>query len=410
MEGVEEEGGGDGRWRWWAGASSAQLAGGIAWYRRGCGESGAAMPFKAFAIATLFVGAAAAAAASAVVASGVHSISGRVGSRSCVGSSSSSTSNSRGSSSSRPRDESGGSVAATTLLRKGPWMAEEDEILLEYVRSHGPRDWSSIRSKGLLPRTGKSCRLRWVNKLKPDLKTGCKFSAEEERVVIELQAQLGNKWARIATYLPGRTDNDVKNFWSTRQKRLARILRTPLPTARSSKTHGAKAPLPNSHDHLQTFKVSSAGYTPLPKYSKSIHFPNHTPRIIKPKLSQLGNNLTHDRTRNRERIHLIEIYAALANPFDHLHYPLIDLPALPDTPDLVSGFDIDMNSIDDLTCQGDQLHHVEALSPFFGLESGDHAVKTEHWMPSDIFFDDLPPDMFDSLEPPPPPASSSSPW
>ncbi|KAF4364935.1 hypothetical protein F8388_020649 [Cannabis sativa] len=75
---------------------------------------------------------------------------------------------------------------------------------------NGPRDWSSIRSKGLLPRTGKSCRLRWVNKLRPDLKTGCKFSAEEERLIIELQAQVGNKWAKIATYLPGRTDNDVR--------------------------------------------------------------------------------------------------------------------------------------------------------------------------------------------------------
>jgi len=57
-----------------------------------------------------------------------------------------------------------------SALRKGPWMAEEDEILVEYVRKYGPRDWSSIRTKGLLPRTGKSCRLRWVNKLKPDLK------------------------------------------------------------------------------------------------------------------------------------------------------------------------------------------------------------------------------------------------
>ena len=56
------------------------------------------------------------------------------------------------------------------VLRKGPWMLEEDEILVEYVRQFGARDWSSIRSKGLLPRTGKSCRLRWVNKLKPDLK------------------------------------------------------------------------------------------------------------------------------------------------------------------------------------------------------------------------------------------------
>ncbi|KAM6582072.1 hypothetical protein CsatB_009074 [Cannabis sativa] len=66
-------------------------------------------------------------------------------------------------------------------IRKGPWRAEEDEVLINHVKKNGPRDWSSIRSKGLLPRTGKSCRLRWVNKLRPDLKTGCKFSAEEER-------------------------------------------------------------------------------------------------------------------------------------------------------------------------------------------------------------------------------------
>ncbi|KAH7537817.1 hypothetical protein FEM48_Zijuj03G0133500 [Ziziphus jujuba var. spinosa] len=116
-----------------------------------------------------------------------------------------------------------------TFIKKGPWTAEEDEVLINHVNRNGPRDWSSIRSKGLLPRTGKSCRLRWVNKLRPNLKTGCKFSVEEERVVIELQAEFGNKWAKIATYLPGRTDNDVKNFWSTRRKRLERILHKPSP-------------------------------------------------------------------------------------------------------------------------------------------------------------------------------------
>lgn len=75
--------------------------------------------------------------------------------------------------------------------------------------------------------------------------SGCKFSLEEERVVIELQAEFGNKWARIATYLPGRTDNDVKNFWSSRQKRLARILQT---SATSSKSQKNKGVVPGYHE------------------------------------------------------------------------------------------------------------------------------------------------------------------
>ncbi|KAF6149891.1 hypothetical protein GIB67_008612 [Kingdonia uniflora] len=141
-------------------------------------------------------------------------------------------------------------------VRKGPWMAEEDEILMDYVEKHGPHEWSSIRSKGLLPRTGKSCRLRWVNKLKPDLKTGCKFTEEEERVVIDLQARFGNKWARIATYLSGRDDNDVKNFWSTRKKRLARNPQSP------------KQPkLPKNNDKTRTFhqmpREVEFGFTPI---------------------------------------------------------------------------------------------------------------------------------------------------
>ena len=75
--------------------------------------------------------------------------------------------------------------------------------------------------------------------------SGCKFSLEEERVVIELQAQFGNKWAKIASYLPGRTDNDVKNFWSSRQKRLARILQTSTTGSKSQKN---KSQVPNLHE------------------------------------------------------------------------------------------------------------------------------------------------------------------
>ncbi|XP_060964162.1 transcription factor DUO1 isoform X2 [Cannabis sativa] len=154
-------------------------------------------------------------------------------------------------------------------IRKGPWKAEEDEVLINHVNKYGPRDWSSIRSKGLLQRTGKSCRLRWVNKLRPNLKNGCKFSLEEERVVIELQAQFGNKWARIATYLPGRTDNDVKNFWSSRQKRQARILQTPPTPSKSQKkqvevSRDHEAP---SFEAQRELKFSSEGQDHLPIFT-----------------------------------------------------------------------------------------------------------------------------------------------
>ncbi|XP_078163548.1 uncharacterized protein LOC144558577 isoform X2 [Carex rostrata] len=115
-------------------------------------------------------------------------------------------------------------------FKKGPWSEEEDAILLDWVAAHGPHYWSCIQSKGLLKRTGKSCRLRWVNKLRPGLKKGPKFSPEEEEKVVQLQARFGNKWARIAKSFQGRTDNDVKNFWSTRKKRLARSHRGPLPS------------------------------------------------------------------------------------------------------------------------------------------------------------------------------------
>jgi len=98
---------------------------------------------------------------------------------------------------------------------------------------------------------------------------GCKFSAEEERVVIDLQAQIGNKWARIATYLPGRTDNDVKNFWSTRQKRLARLLRAPVPRWRPGKQNCSAA---SSHAHELPTKQVTHCCLNLISHSAPLHF------------------------------------------------------------------------------------------------------------------------------------------
>ncbi|MCD7447443.1 Transcription factor myb93 [Datura stramonium] len=103
-------------------------------------------------------------------------------------------------------------------LKKGPWTSEEDEKLVEYIKENGHGNWQLVPKRAGLKRCGKSCRLRWTNYLRPDIKRGA-FSTEEEETIINLHSLLGNKWSRIATQLPGRTDNEIKNFWNTHLKK-----------------------------------------------------------------------------------------------------------------------------------------------------------------------------------------------
>ncbi|CAN1220472.1 Transcription factor MYB102 [Linum perenne] len=107
-------------------------------------------------------------------------------------------------------------------LKKGPWTAEEDDKLTSYVHLHGPGNWRNLPKNAGLERCGKSCRLRWTNYLRPDIRRG-RFSFEEEESIIQLHSILGNKWSAIAARLPGRTDNEIKNYWNTHiRKRLLR--------------------------------------------------------------------------------------------------------------------------------------------------------------------------------------------
>ncbi|CAL9155016.1 myb-related protein 308-like [Musa acuminata AAA Group] len=104
-------------------------------------------------------------------------------------------------------------------VKKGPWSPEEDTKLKEFIGKHGTGgNWIALPQKAGLNRCGKSCRLRWLNYLRPNIKHG-EFSEEEERIICNLFANIGSRWSIIASHLPGRTDNDIKNYWNTKLKK-----------------------------------------------------------------------------------------------------------------------------------------------------------------------------------------------
>ncbi|KAJ8528247.1 hypothetical protein K7X08_021939 [Anisodus acutangulus] len=106
-----------------------------------------------------------------------------------------------------------------TKVKRGPWSPDEDNILKNYLEKNGTAgNWISLPQKAGLRRCGKSCRLRWLNYLRPDIKHGG-FTEEEDNIILTLYSQIGSRWSLIAANLQGRTDNDVKNHWNTKLKK-----------------------------------------------------------------------------------------------------------------------------------------------------------------------------------------------
>ncbi|KMZ70805.1 Transcription factor MYB24 [Zostera marina] len=114
-------------------------------------------------------------------------------------------------------------MATEKQLRRGQWTLEEDLLLANCISIHGEGRWNLLSQRAGLRRTGKSCRLRWLNYLRPDVRRG-NITMEEQLLILQLHSRWGNRWSKIAQHLPGRTDNEIKNYWRTKVQKSAKQL------------------------------------------------------------------------------------------------------------------------------------------------------------------------------------------
>ncbi|XP_068636885.1 transcription factor MYB46 [Aristolochia californica] len=175
-----------------------------------------------------------------------------------------------------------------TKLRKGLWSPEEDDKLMNYMLNNGQGCWSDVARNAGLQRCGKSCRLRWINYLRPDLKRGA-FCSQEEELIIHLHSILGNRWSQIAARLPGRTDNEIKNFWNSTIKKRLRNSSTSSPNHSDSSeprevmggissmndkdmvTMYIDSSSSSSSSSLQAMGGASNGFSPLPPINNNAY-------------------------------------------------------------------------------------------------------------------------------------------
>ncbi|KAJ8556051.1 hypothetical protein K7X08_022809 [Anisodus acutangulus] len=151
-------------------------------------------------------------------------------------------------------------------VKKGPWTPAEDLKLISFIQKHGHGNWRALPKQAGLLRCGKSCRLRWINYLRPDVKRG-NFTPQEEDTIIKLHHSFGNRWSKIASNLPGRTDNEIKNVWNTHLKK--RILKKE--EYREMKNNSSCASSPSSVSSIHEDDHITSSQEELDDHNKGQH-------------------------------------------------------------------------------------------------------------------------------------------
>nr|URY18993.1 MYB protein [Zanthoxylum bungeanum] len=216
-------------------------------------------------------------------------------------------------------------------VKKGPWSADEDSKLKEYIEKLGTGgNWIALPQKAGLKRCGKSCRLRWLNYLRPNIKHG-EFTDEEDRLICSLFASIGSRWSIIAAQLPGRTDNDIKNYWNTKLKKKLMAMAPPISSQKKNTASIINQALVVPHQlPSQSFislnkDYTSYNYTPTNNSLMiSTSFDSFEPISSNTPLHVFNNNNTSVVSNSSQLIHIQDSQQLLSNnSMQCYNYPIM---------------------------------------------------------------------------------------
>ncbi|CAN6450671.1 unnamed protein product [Victoria cruziana] len=286
-------------------------------------------------------------------------------------------------------------------VKRGPWSPDEDDKLREYIQRHGTGgNWIALPQKIGLKRCGKSCRLRWLNYLRPNIKHGG-FSEEEDNIICSLYISIGSRWSIIASRLPGRTDNDIKNYWNTKLKKklLGKSKGQTQPISASSSlndddiiNNGKKLEKPsmafsdgtiNGHQNLSWYQPFIPSVSTTAYRSPTVTACEHHPFEALLEMNEADRSLDADECDNKripEQLYRSRTtdYAALSNDFSiseasssindgDLNSPLMSQYGI--TERTVNSTFEEGSSVALAAELNDDLHAFEGLSSLYGLHN-----------------------------------------